>query len=59
MKDAVVYLEGWIGSRRQKWEAEDTAWEVRGVKDVINRLRIEPAPEQEPRQAGEPRARRT
>ncbi len=35
-----VTLEGTVDSRRGKRAAEDAAWEVRGVRDVHNHLRV-------------------
>ena len=35
-----VTLTGRVGSRREKRRAEDIAWSVRGVRDVMNALRV-------------------
>jgi hypothetical protein len=40
----VVTLEGFIGSRQDKFLAEEVADSVMGVKDVDNRLRIKRDP---------------
>ncbi len=52
-----VTLEGRVDRRQAKYRAEDVADAVRGVKDIHNRLRVEPAepgePEAEPSGAGE------
>jgi hypothetical protein len=38
-----VTLTGFVGTRGQKRRAEETAEQVRGVRDVINQLRINPS----------------
>ena len=35
-----VILNGRVGSRREKRRAEDVVWNVRGVRDVMNTLRV-------------------
>jgi|ERR1041385_3373021 hypothetical protein len=42
---AEVTLTGRVGSRREKRRAEDIAWSVRGVHDVMNALRVGKASE--------------
>jgi len=37
-----IYLDGKVGSWNAKQEAEDTAWDAPGVKQVIDRLEIAP-----------------
>src|SRR4051812_16403515 len=37
-----IYLDGKVGSWNAKQEAEDTAWDAAGVKQVIDRLEIAP-----------------
>jgi osmotically-inducible protein OsmY len=37
-----IYLDGTVGSWNAKQEAEDTAWNASGVKQVIDRLEIAP-----------------
>jgi hypothetical protein len=40
VKEGLVYLDGKVASRKAKRLAEDLAYEIWGVKDVENRLRI-------------------
>ena len=37
---AEITLTGTVASRREKRRAEDIAWSVRGVRDVMNALRV-------------------
>lgn len=45
-----VTLEGTVDSRRAKREAEEAVERVRGVRDVHNRLRVQPAGQQQTQQ---------
>lgn len=38
--DGVVTLTGFVASREEKRAAEDVAWSCRGVRDVMNVLRV-------------------
>lgn len=40
VEDGVVTLSGYVVSRDQKRVAEDVAWSCRGVRDVMNVLRV-------------------
>ncbi|HEV7574636.1 MAG TPA: BON domain-containing protein, partial [Caldimonas sp.] len=40
VKDGVVTLTGWVDSYLKRWEAEDAAHRVRGVKAVANDLEV-------------------
>ena len=49
VEQGVVTLEGFVGSRQDKFHAEEVADAVMGAKDVDNRLRIKrDQPQQEP-----------
>lgn len=41
-RDYVVRLEGVVGSETEKRRAEEDAWFVYGVRDVVNRLEVRP-----------------
>jgi osmotically-inducible protein OsmY len=51
VKDGVVYLEGDVSSIEERYAAEDAAWSVHGVRDVINNVSpsaaVCPRPDQE------------
>lgn len=38
--DGVVTLSGYVATREQKRAADDVAWSCRGVRDVMNALRV-------------------
>lgn len=38
--EGVVTLNGWVPERSMKHAAEETAWQIAGVKDVHNRLTV-------------------
>ena len=40
VKDGVVTLTGWVDSYIKKWNAEDAAHRVRGVKAVANDIEV-------------------
>src|SRR4051812_1907272 len=40
VKDGVVTLTGWVDSYTKKWEAEQAALRVRGVKAIANDIEI-------------------
>src|SRR6202163_997949 len=40
VKDGVVTLTGWVDSYLKRWEAEDAAQRVRGVKAVANDIAV-------------------
>jgi osmotically-inducible protein OsmY len=45
VKDGVVTLTGWVDSYLKKWEAEEAAHRVRGVKAVANDIEVKLATE--------------
>lgn len=42
VKESVVTLRGKVRQEKQKQKAEKVARKVKGVKDVVNQLRVEP-----------------
>lgn len=48
VSEGVVALSGTVATRDQRVAAEDTAWGVEGVVDVINQLRVIPREVQAP-----------
>ncbi len=40
--NGVVYLRGTVPTSSQKWQAEDDAWWVTGVRSVVNELAVVP-----------------
>jgi osmotically-inducible protein OsmY len=56
VKDGVVTLEGAVGDRWQKYQAEDLTDTISGVKDISNRLTVKRA---DPRNADNSRVAQT
>ncbi|MDQ0455575.1 BON domain-containing protein [Rhizobium paknamense] len=48
VENGVATLEGQVESRAAKREAEDIALSIRGIEDCMNRLKVQPAGDQEP-----------
>src|SRR6267143_1292957 len=42
VRDAVVTLEGEVEWHFQREDAEEAVWRVRGVKDVVNNIQLQP-----------------
>src|SRR5258708_2178043 len=42
VRDAVVTLEGEVEWHYQREDAEEAVWRVRGVKDVVNNIQLQP-----------------
>ena len=40
VNDAIVTLSGWVDSYLKKWDAEQAAYRVRGVKAVVNNIEV-------------------
>lgn len=45
VRDAIVTLTGWVDSYLKKWDAEQAAYRVRGVKAVVNDIEVKLAGE--------------
>ncbi|MBI2942462.1 MAG: BON domain-containing protein [Chloroflexi bacterium] len=43
--NGTVYLRGTVSTIEQKWLADEVAWWTAGVRNVVNELQVQPAPD--------------